>query len=275
MVSNFARSPAMVRASMPCFESCAAASSSSPCLRAVMATFAPSSPSASAICKPRPREPPVISAVLPERSNRSLTLMCSLSSPPSSALEGTFASRGRHVREDPAGAQDAPLADPEMACREGEPLSHLLHVDPRLNPISLAGDVGEVGAEVDRHHRARRRARRRDHDAQGAVCERDQLAAVRDAASVQVPLVDAQPDDDVPVVSLGIERPERGQESAVHAPQLLESCGNVRRLAQCCSPSRSTRPFSSARCAWCAMTRTQWMRLAKRGSRVCPSTYRL
>ena len=63
MVSNFARSPAMVSVSTPCFESRAFASSNSPCLRAVMATFAPASPSASAICNPSPREPPVINAI--------------------------------------------------------------------------------------------------------------------------------------------------------------------------------------------------------------------
>src|SRR5256885_11117330 len=38
-----------------------------------MAIFAPISPSASAICKPRPREPPVTSATLPDRSNGSRT----------------------------------------------------------------------------------------------------------------------------------------------------------------------------------------------------------
>src|SRR4051812_19581704 len=43
------------------------ASSSSSFLRAVMAIFAPISPSASAICRPRPREPPVMRAFLPFR----------------------------------------------------------------------------------------------------------------------------------------------------------------------------------------------------------------
>src|SRR5262249_53559795 len=60
---------ATVKTSRPSFRRWAEASSSSPCLRAVIASFAPSSPTASAICKPSPREPPVINATLPERSN--------------------------------------------------------------------------------------------------------------------------------------------------------------------------------------------------------------
>src|SRR5258706_10810568 len=51
-------------ASISSFFKCETASSSSSISRAVMATFAPISPSASAICSPRPREPPVIRAVL-------------------------------------------------------------------------------------------------------------------------------------------------------------------------------------------------------------------
>src|SRR5216683_7271672 len=75
MVSNFERSPATVSTSYPCLPRWAAASSSSPCLRAVMASFAPISPSASAICKPSPREPPVINATLPSMSKSFFTPM--------------------------------------------------------------------------------------------------------------------------------------------------------------------------------------------------------
>src|SRR5205085_11100206 len=45
------------------------------CLRAVIATFAPRPPSASAICSPSPREPPVIKAVRPLKSKSCLRLM--------------------------------------------------------------------------------------------------------------------------------------------------------------------------------------------------------
>jgi hypothetical protein len=61
-------SAATQRVSMPRDCRCAEASSRSPALREVSSTFAPASPSASAICSPRPREPPVTSAVLPLRS---------------------------------------------------------------------------------------------------------------------------------------------------------------------------------------------------------------
>src|SRR5690349_6737861 len=54
---------------------CAAASSSSFFLRAVIATFAPSSPRTSAICRPSPREPPVTRATLPWRSSSLARLM--------------------------------------------------------------------------------------------------------------------------------------------------------------------------------------------------------
>src|SRR5205807_8258137 len=109
-------------------------------------------------------------------------------------------------------------------------------------------------------------------DAQCAVGERAQHAAVRDAAGVEVPLLDAQPDDDAAAVALGVERPERGEEGAAAALELLEAPRNVCRLAHPCPPSRSMRPIVSARSAWRAITHTHWMRLAKRGSRVWPST---
>src|ERR1017187_9124234 len=55
------------RCSLPC--------ASSSALRAVSASIAPISPRASAICSPRPREPPVTSATLPVRSISFLTLI--------------------------------------------------------------------------------------------------------------------------------------------------------------------------------------------------------
>src|SRR5690606_12546320 len=75
MVSNCDRSPATVSTSTPSPCRWAAASSSSACLRAVMATLAPISPRASAICRPSPREPPVMRATLPVRSNSAFTLI--------------------------------------------------------------------------------------------------------------------------------------------------------------------------------------------------------
>src|SRR6516164_2122677 len=56
------------KASIPSDFRCPAAASSSSRFRAVIATFAPSSPSTSAIWRPRPLDPPVTSATLPVRS---------------------------------------------------------------------------------------------------------------------------------------------------------------------------------------------------------------
>src|ERR1041384_3319852 len=64
----------------PAFFRWETACSSSSFLRAVMATLAPISPSASAICSPRPREPPVTSALRPFRLRRARTLTRGLSS---------------------------------------------------------------------------------------------------------------------------------------------------------------------------------------------------
>src|SRR5882724_2924555 len=69
------RSFTTLSASTPRPLRCAFASASSPALRAVIATLAPISPRASAICSPSPREPPVISAVLPLRSNNFFTFI--------------------------------------------------------------------------------------------------------------------------------------------------------------------------------------------------------
>jgi len=73
--SNLERSFVTVSTSMPLAFRCVSASFSSSALRAVIATLAPISPSASAICSPRPREPPVMRATLPLRSNRFFTLI--------------------------------------------------------------------------------------------------------------------------------------------------------------------------------------------------------
>src|ERR1017187_2696867 len=54
---------------------CSLACASSSALRAVRASLAPISPRASAICNPRPREPPVTSATLPVRSISFFTLI--------------------------------------------------------------------------------------------------------------------------------------------------------------------------------------------------------
>ena len=59
---------------MPAALSSATAPSSSSCLRAEITMVAPASPSECAICSPRPREPPVMRARLPVRSNRVLML---------------------------------------------------------------------------------------------------------------------------------------------------------------------------------------------------------
>src|SRR6267378_4162599 len=63
---------------MPARFKCAIASSSSCGLRAVIATFAPISPSASAICRPSPREPPVMSACFPPSSSSCRTFMAAM-----------------------------------------------------------------------------------------------------------------------------------------------------------------------------------------------------
>ena len=68
-------SQAIGRASTPREARCAAALSNSSRLRAVIATRAPISPSASAICRPSPREPPVTSATLPVRSRSLRTVI--------------------------------------------------------------------------------------------------------------------------------------------------------------------------------------------------------
>ena len=67
-------SAAIQSALMPRSFKCATAASRSAALRELTITLAPASPRASAICRPRPREPPVTSAVLPLRSNNALTL---------------------------------------------------------------------------------------------------------------------------------------------------------------------------------------------------------
>src|SRR5690348_10972954 len=65
--ASLPRSAAMAKASTPFSFSTATASSRSACLREVTTTLAPASPSDSAICRPRPREPPVTRAVWPSR----------------------------------------------------------------------------------------------------------------------------------------------------------------------------------------------------------------
>src|SRR5471030_346126 len=65
------RSAATAWAVTPCSARKPRASSRSACLREEITTWAPCSPSARAICKPRPREPPVTSAVLPASENNS------------------------------------------------------------------------------------------------------------------------------------------------------------------------------------------------------------
>src|SRR5574343_226100 len=71
--SGLAASAAIQRASMPRACRWAVASSRSAALREVSMILAPASPRASAICRPRPREPPVTRATWPVRSNRAWT----------------------------------------------------------------------------------------------------------------------------------------------------------------------------------------------------------
>src|ERR1051325_9868776 len=63
---------------MPAPRKCERAPSSSSRLRAVLATAAHISPSASASCSLRPPEPPVTSAIRPRRSMSSLTCMAAM-----------------------------------------------------------------------------------------------------------------------------------------------------------------------------------------------------
>src|SRR5688572_22698137 len=72
--SSLAQSAAIQRASMLAACSSAAACSRSSALRELSMMRAPASPRAWAICRPRPREPPVMSAVLPRRSNSCCTV---------------------------------------------------------------------------------------------------------------------------------------------------------------------------------------------------------
>src|SRR5437763_8022450 len=72
--SSLELSAAIHSALMPRPARCAWAFSRSGALREEITTRAPCSPSASAICSPRPREPPVIRAFLPVRSNAFLML---------------------------------------------------------------------------------------------------------------------------------------------------------------------------------------------------------
>src|ERR1700722_4249042 len=58
---------------MPRLARCDFAASSSADLRALMAILAPISPSPCAICRPSPRDPPVIRATFPLSSNNSRT----------------------------------------------------------------------------------------------------------------------------------------------------------------------------------------------------------
>src|SRR5882672_4236496 len=75
MASRFPMSHTKEAAAMPCFSNCFVACSSSSFLRAVIASLAPISPSASAICNPSPREPPVTRATRPFRLRRSGTFI--------------------------------------------------------------------------------------------------------------------------------------------------------------------------------------------------------
>ena len=103
-----ATSQAAASARIPRSRRRAAAASSSPVLRAVSASEAPASPSASAIWKPRPREPPVTIATLPVRSNSSRTCM------------GHLARRSRRVsRAGPAPRWLRPPAGPPRARASG------------------------------------------------------------------------------------------------------------------------------------------------------------
>src|ERR1700678_239311 len=85
---------------MPCFASRDLASSSSAGLRALMAILAPISPRPCAICRPRPREPPVTRTTLSFSSNSSRT-------PISNHLEqpgGTLAAADAHGDDHQLGA---------------------------------------------------------------------------------------------------------------------------------------------------------------------------
>src|SRR5262249_44803971 len=115
----------------------------------------------------------------------------------------------------------------------------------------------------------------REDDSHRAVGQGDEHTAVRNASCIEVLLLDAQGDDHAVPLALCVDRPQRGEVRAVRAPQLPETLGDGRRFAHPLSPSRSMRPFESARSAWCAITRTHWISEAKRGSLVAPSTYRL
>src|ERR1700678_1000129 len=81
---------------MPCFASRDLASSSSAGLRALIAILAPISPRPCAICRPRPREPPVTRATLSFSSNSSRTLISNHLEQPGGTLAAADAHGDHH-----------------------------------------------------------------------------------------------------------------------------------------------------------------------------------
>src|SRR5258707_5097137 len=110
-----------------------------------MAIFAPISPSASAICRPSPREPPVIRAFLPFRPNNCWTLIAAILS---DGL-GLHARGGRNERR-----LLEPAQRPEMVVRQAGLGRHRDHRgDPaRLALVLRAGSRPAAPGRLLRRH---------------------------------------------------------------------------------------------------------------------------
>src|SRR4051812_31044443 len=99
--------------------------------------FAPASPSASAICRPRPRDPPVTSAVRPDRSKSFWTgVLMAAFFPMMVRVEGWSA----------LAADGARANDDEDDAGEGE------HAAERDRRSAEAGRAGAQGDAHDEHH---------------------------------------------------------------------------------------------------------------------------
>src|SRR5579871_6600709 len=148
-VSVFERSQAMAVASTFCLARCATASSSSFCFRAVRTTLQPISPSASATCRPSPREPPVITATRPVRSNSFLMLISRHLEQSGRPLTATDAHRHHHQLGFAALAFDQRMADQPCAAhaiRMADRDRAAIHVQPVVR-------YAELVAAVDHLHR--------------------------------------------------------------------------------------------------------------------------
>src|SRR5271166_1023116 len=149
IAATSARSQTSGSASMPRRDfSCDVAASSSSDFLATRATRAPSSPSASAICNPRPRDPPVTSAVLPVMSNSCFTLMAisSYGEPILAHLVVTEQCLRRALEHDAAVAHDV------EPIRNGQRDRELL-LDQQDRDAAFGDALQQLAHQIDQHRR--------------------------------------------------------------------------------------------------------------------------